>query len=422
MKKATYTPAAVRVLCGLILAFTAVRFIYLVVKFHWTVSPGDFLGGYILALIVREGLNFYDPSSIATVMKMMHLDPTDPTMIPKLFLTHIPLYHVTKIPFTFFSFPLALLLWRLFLLATLGLTGYLFMRAIHSGWSWEWIGIICLIFLSGRPIPWALKIGNNVFLLLCLLTAVWWAHQRDRPWLTGALLGLSVMFKLVPLILIPLFLIKRHYQTVVATLTTLLGLILLNQLLVGGSATSEWLFRVKVYHDYVLHRPYQINAISLVHKLLGGARPTLAYGVGAGAMFALYAVSLFICSRRGGPLSIGEYATVVALIPVCSSYVYPIHLVLLVFPLLATAHILMESERFPGFRWGAFTIVWLAWALGFYYFRWADEASFGLKSLLGYVPLFSAIGLWGLLLSCIGTRPAESIMDKPSPSEITLRS
>lgn len=419
MKRAIDTPSTTRVVCGLLVAFTVAHFVYLVFKLHWTIPPGDFNVGYISSLMVRKGVNLYDHAAVEAAFKTLSIEGITSF---KPWSNHPPPYYVIKIPLTFLSIHAAGLLWRLFSLFVLGLTGYLLMKTLFDGWSWEWIALTCLVFLSGRVFVVILQNGNNMILFLCLLTAVWWAHKRDRPWLAGALLGVSVIFKPMPLMLIPLFLIKRRYKTVLATLATLLGLIIFSMLLIGSSVIIQWLSRIKVFHDYVLHRSFQLSSISLVHKLLGGTHPSLAYGLGAGAMVALYAVSLYICARRGGPLSVGEYALMVTLIPISSPYVYLHHLALLVFPLLVVAHILLDVERFPGLRWGVFTVTWLAWALGFYYFRWGNEIRFGPLSLLGYVPLFSAISLWGLLLSCIGTRPAESIMDKPSPSEITLRS
>ena len=415
MKRAIGTPAFTRVVCGLLVAFTGAHFVYLIVKLHWTLLPSNFIRGYALGLMVRKGVNVYDPASVADALKTLSFTPNG----PHVWSLYPPPLYALFIPFTFLPLHLAGLLWRLLSLVALGLTGYLLMRVLRGGWSWEWIALACLLFLSGRTFIVNLRLGSNNILFLCVLTAVWWAHHQERPWLAGALLGVSVLFKPMPLMLVPLFLIKRCYKTVLATLATLLGLIIFSMLLIGSSVIIQWLSRIKVFHDYVLHRSFQLSSISLVHKLLGGTHPSLAYGLGAGVMVALYAVSLYICARRGGPLSVGEYALFVTLVPISSPYVYPLHFALLALPLLVAAHILISAERFPGVRWGVFTVTWLAWALGFYYFRWSNEASAGLKSILGYVPLFSAIGLWGLLLACLGVRPAESIIDRLTPKEVS---
>jgi hypothetical protein len=232
-------------------------------------------------------------------------------------------------------------------------------------------------------------------------------------------LGASVVFKPIPLILIPLFLIKRRYKTVVAALATLVGLSIGSVLLVGGSTVGQWLVRAKLFHEHVLFHKYQLSVISLIHKLTGGAHPGLAYGLGAGVVVALYAASLVLCARNGEPLRVAEYALVVTLVPIASPYVFPHHLTLLALPLLVVAHLLMEEARFPGPRWGVFAAIWLTWALGFYYFRWQTEESTGLKSFLGYVPLLSAIGLWGFLLTCMRTHPAQATTDKATLREIS---
>jgi Gpi18-like mannosyltransferase len=285
----------------------------------------------------------------------------------------------------------------------------------------EWIALICIIFLSGRHFKSVLLWGHSNIIFLCVLTAVLWAHHRDRPWLAGILLGVSVIFKPMPLILVPLFLLKRHYKTVVATLAMLLGLVLFSVFLMGGSVIGQWVSNIKTFHDYAVYHPFQLSATSLVHKLLGMSYPSLAYWLGASAMVVLYVISLFICGRHRGSLRAGEYALVVALIPISTPYVQSYHFNLLAIPLLVAAHILIDrGERFPGFRWGVFTEIWLTWALGFYFNRWSSEGIVGLKALLGYVPLFTAIGLWGFLLSSIGIQPAQRIMKQPAPKEASL--
>ena len=174
-------------------------------------------------------------------------------------------------------------------------------------------------------------------------------------------------------------------------------------LLVGYTDNVQFIAELVAFHNSSLGIPFmQLSTISLAHRLLEGNHPSLTYGLGAGTMIVLYVVSLALCARRGGPLTVAQYALVVTLVPISSSYVMPRHLVLLAFPILVAAHVLMNRKQVPWVRWGIFAAVWLTWAFGFSYWRWTDEIRFGLKSMLGYVRLYSALGLWGLLASCIG--------------------
>ena len=394
-------------------AFTIAHFGYNLVKFHWTTPPIHLVATYTKALMIRQGANPYDRAALAPALDRFH-----PGMgATKKRSSYPPAYYALFIPLTFLPIHLAGLLWRLVLLTALGTTGYLVMRSLRAEWSWEWLALTCLVFLSNTYFLPLLERGHNQFLLLCMLAAVWWAHHQDRPWLAGVLLGMSVIFKPMPLILLPLFLIKRQYRTVVAALATLLGLSIGSVLLVGGSTVGQWLFGVKGFHAHVLFHKYQLSTISLAHKLLGGSHPAVAYGVGAGTLVALYIISLVVCARGGNrPLRVGEYALVVTLIPISSPYVFPHLLTLLALPLLVAAHLLMDREPFPARRWGVFVVLWLTWALGFYYFRWQPEGVQGLRSLLGYVPLFSAIGLWGFLLYGLRLPSAERAVEEP-PSD-----
>lgn len=316
------------------------------------------------------------------------------------------------IPFTLLPFSVALFLWRILNATALGITTYLLMRALWGRWSWEWLGLTCLILLSSRLIKSQLESGHVNILFLCGLAAVWLAHHHDRPWLAGAFIGVSAIFKPMPLMLVPLFLIKRQYRTVISTLLTILGLIVFSLLLIGVEGNVHTLVTIKSYHNWVLFKDFQISAISLVYKLLGGAYPLLAYGLGAGTMVALYIVSLFICARRDGPLSVGEYALVVSLVPICSPYVRLGHFLLLAFPLLIAAYLLMRDEPLQGLSWGVFMVIWLAWAWveSFLSLNMYIEGHILIKNLLHYVPLFTAIALWGLLLSRIVPRPSKRIM------------
>ena len=415
MKRKQATPDPARLVCGLLVVFTIAYFGYHLIKFHWTAPPKHFNAWYVRGSLIRIGVSPYDPTSLAIALKAL---PPE-TVSYSLWAVNPPPYYALFVPFTFLPLPLAGFPWRLLVLIALGSTGYLLMRTLRGGWSWEWAALICLIFLSNKYFLPLLEKGHYQVLFLWMLTAVWWAHHQGRPRLAGVLLGASVVFKPIPLILIPLFLIKRRYKTVVAALATLVGLSIGSVLLVGGSAVGQWLSRVKLFHEHVLFHKYQLSAISLFHKLMGGASPTLAYWLGAGAMVALYAASLVLCARNGEPLRVAEYALVVTLVPLCSPYLFPHHLTLLALPLLVVAHLLMEEARFPGPRWGVFAAIWLTWALGFYYFRWQTEESTGLKSFLGYVPLLSAIGLWGFLLTCMRIHPAQATTDKATPREIS---
>ena len=402
MKRAIDTSQYARVIFALLAIYTLVYFGFFILRWYWIESLAypDFTGLYEEALMVRQRVSPYFPATVETFSSYASQPPRLP-----------PMFYILYIPFTFFPTHVGVFLWSVFNVTALGVTVYLLMRALWGGLSWEWIGLTCLILLSSKTLLKAQLFAGYNILFLCALATVWLAHHHGRPWLAGIFLGASVIFKPMPLILIPLFLVKRRYQTVVATLVTLLGMIICSLLWLGVPPVVQNLVVIKAFHDWALVMPMNLSAISFVHKLLGEAHPSLAYGLGAGAMLVLYVVSLIVCARQDEPLSVGQYALVVPLIPICSPYVIPEHFLLLVFPLLITSHILMRDKPFPEYTWGVFIVTWLVWARMHSFLKLSlhYKGLFLMDNIIRYVPLFTALVLWGLLLSCVGVCPSKNI-------------
>ncbi len=86
-----------------------------------------------------------------------------------------------------------------------------------------------LLIAVGLALPYAYScavIGNVGLLLLFLVVATWYLVERGREWEAGLALGLAVLVKLLPGLLIVFFLLKRRWRVAgaAAAVSVVLGL------------------------------------------------------------------------------------------------------------------------------------------------------------------------------------------------------
>ena len=95
-----------------------------------------------------------------------------------------------------------------------------------------WVALLATALVFGfYPIYTDLQLGNVSVLLGCLVTLTAWFWQRDRRILAGFCLGLGIVIKFVPGLLLVYFLWKREYRIVLYSVLFALILLVLPDLL-----------------------------------------------------------------------------------------------------------------------------------------------------------------------------------------------
>jgi len=94
------------------------------------------------------------------------------------------------VPFTYLSYPLALLLWEAISLAAFAISIVLLVKMLPEGTSWKSSALVPLILAVSMPFVQAMTTGQNTLitlLLLCATTTLW---RSGRAYLAGVVCGL----------------------------------------------------------------------------------------------------------------------------------------------------------------------------------------------------------------------------------------
>ena len=97
--------------------------------------------------------------------------------------------------------------------------------ALLIGWSTSWVSVF-------PGIPDSAVSGNVNGYLVVALAAVWWASAANRPVLAGGLAALATSIKLLPVLLLPWFIVTRQWRAAAAFLC--IGVVILVVTIVGA--------------------------------------------------------------------------------------------------------------------------------------------------------------------------------------------
>jgi len=126
------------------------------------------------------------------------------------------------------------------------LTFYLTMKVLHISIR-ENILKSALFFgylLLFTPIGINIKHGQVGFIFLDLLLGFWIYAGKNRSILAGAMLALTIVFKVYPILLLPFLLLKQRYREVLSTAVWVIVISIGAIFLLPTIVWSDWLFRV----------------------------------------------------------------------------------------------------------------------------------------------------------------------------------
>jgi len=86
----------------------------------------------------------------------------------------------------------------------------LWMSLVAPAQRWWWLAI-AVISLNAQPLFDTISLGQTDIVLLCAFTLIYWSSQRGHDWLAGVVIAMVASFKIYPIILLVLFVIKRRW-------------------------------------------------------------------------------------------------------------------------------------------------------------------------------------------------------------------
>jgi len=91
------------------------------------------------------------------------------------------------------------------------------LKQYSSGSIWYTIGFMIAMFM---PIYQNISFGQTYLFITALLIAAWLAHLRGKSALAGIWLGLAIILKITPVVLLLYFIVRKHYRVTIFTAIT----------------------------------------------------------------------------------------------------------------------------------------------------------------------------------------------------------
>lgn len=114
-----------------------------------------------------------------------------------------------------------------------------------------WLLFCFAILIGSDAVTATLRYGQiNLLAALAILMAWDWARRGSRPVLVGILLGLAIVLKTYPAILLLAFLVRRQATALAAAILVPVVFALASLLLLGPGIWEDWLSRVAVTASY----------------------------------------------------------------------------------------------------------------------------------------------------------------------------
>lgn len=196
---------------------------------------GDFAVFYATGVAVRQGQNPYDPHILKKIIR--HIRPYEAGFR----FLYPPLTAGLFVPFTALSFSVATWLWiiinYMLLFLVLWCTQYL-VRRRYSLLEWCLVIVLCSVY---TPLFSNFRLGQvNLLLTLFFVLHIIFLQRKNWIW-SGVFLAGLILFKLFPVGLLGLYVLRRQWKLVLATCISL-GVML---------SLSVAVFGVQLHKDYL---------------------------------------------------------------------------------------------------------------------------------------------------------------------------
>ena len=190
-------------------------------------------------------------------------------------------------PLTVLGPSAAFYLWLAVSLLALAAAWWIAAPGTHP-WRYLWL----LAAVSWYPVQYSLSLGQPILIVMLAVLAFWRLAEGGRPYLAGAVLGLSVLKPQLALIVPAVLLVSGHWRIALAWALTAGALAGLSLLLIGSSGFSD--YRSLMTEAQTLTN----NRYFTMAYLLGAG--TLSYAAAA-AVVAIGLIGAYL--GRGGSLA-----------------------------------------------------------------------------------------------------------------------
>ena len=301
-----------------------------------TVGGIDFKAYYIAADLMRRGQDFYDVELQTQEVLAQGLP------LNQSFYIYPPLLAIAFVPLTALSMQTAAQLWFFVNLTLYGLSLAVISRALRLDRLTRMLPLLWVLAFLFPPALFTMYKGQVNILLLLLLALTYWLYRKGRERMAGVALGLAVMIKIVPLLLLLYFLWKRRYVLSLAAICTIIAIGALGLVIVGPGPHQTYIGEVipllaeprpnpanqslggflslllveNAYTDHVVHSPGLWKALTWIFSLA----------------FVLAAGAITRPSRTEGLRMELEVALVIATMPLVANIAWVDMFVLLLFP------------------------------------------------------------------------------------------
>jgi hypothetical protein len=301
-----------------------------------TVGGIDFKAYYIAADMLRAGKDFYDVEQQAQEVQARGLPLNESYYI------YPPLLAILFVPMTVLPMESAAQAWFFLNMALYGACLAVLTRALRLGRHRAILPLLWILAFLFPPALYTLYKGQVNIVVLFLLCLLYYACSHGRAVFAGLTLGLASMIKVVPVLLLPLYLWKRQYLLGVTALVTIAVIAIVGFAMVGAGPHQTYLY--SVLPRLAKPRPNPANqSLGGFFGLLFIANPyswhvvnspsvwNLLTGTTSAAVLGALAFLLFKQGRAASNADL-EFGVVMASLPLISNIAWIDMFVLLVFP------------------------------------------------------------------------------------------
>lgn len=323
--------------------------------FGYHLTSADFHAFYRGAVAVRHGANPFGDA----VAWRSQFDHGPSAYRGMAFFTssyvYAPAFALLLLPFTWVSYPTALVMWDVCNMAFL--TGAVYCLVRSTGAKRTALGVLMITTAAAvlSPIRSELYYGQANLFLLFLLSAAVWARQTRRAGLAGVLLGLACVTKPMLLALVIFLLWKREFWFAAISALSFVGLLVVPFLWLGGQAWQDqltiWQFwssqYTAVYFNLapkgVLVRLFAANLV-MRPLVVAPALVTLLWLAFAGVVVLLTTACVSALPMHRDARSLLEIGLVLVALMFVSPLTEDLYLTLLVIPLFALYNWLRQAD------------------------------------------------------------------------------
>lgn len=214
------------------------------------------VGVLYFALAIRNGGPFQDFGQDYRAGRALYDGGTiyDPTFDNN----HTPFDALVVAPFVLLPFGAAFLLWSLISLACLGLIGWLVLSELQIDLARHWLVLLTGLALCWFPTLAHMALGQWSLLLAACVIGAWALLRRRRERLAGVLIGVAILIKLFPGLLVLYLLLRRRWWAAGAAIAAFALGMLLTVAIVGPGDTL-YFFRHVAASNTEAYQVFPIN-------------------------------------------------------------------------------------------------------------------------------------------------------------------